>query len=117
MYTLNSLLLLCTIVAIIMYWFESLRVRELVIRICRELCEKAELQLLDQTVALSSISIARSIARRWQVRRVYQFEVSNNGTDRYKGYITLLGASIEAIQVDNSDGMTTIYPILPGQIH
>ncbi len=117
MYTLNSFLLLGAIVIIMLLWFESLRVRERVTRICRELCEKSELQLLDQTVALSSISANRSIRGHWHLRRIYQFEVSNNGADRYRGYITLLGTSIEAIQIDNPDGMTTIYPTVPGQIH
>jgi hypothetical protein len=84
---------------------------------CRELCEKTDLQLLDQTVSLSAIGITRSRLKRWQVRRVYQFEVSGNGADRLTGYITLVGRSVEAIQIDNPDGMTTIYPALPGPIH
>ena len=117
MYTLNSLLLLIAIIAVVMLWFESLRIREHVIRKCRELCDKSDLQLLDQTVALSSLSPARSVRGHWQLRRIYKFEVSNNGADRYPGYITLLGATIEAIQIDNPDGMTTIHPTLPGQIH
>jgi len=117
MYTLNSFLLLAGIGAIILYWYESLRIREHVTRMCRELCEKSDLQLLDQTVALASIGITRSRHKRWLVRRVYQFEVSGNGADRLIGYITLTGGSVEAIQIDSPDGMTTIYPTLPGQIH
>lgn len=116
MYTLNSLLFLCVIAAIVLFWFESLRVREYVTLKCRQLCETSGLQLLDQTVALVSISVARSISRRLQIRRIYRFEVSNNGADRLNGYITMLGTGIEAIQVDDHDGMTTIYPVIPGQI-
>jgi hypothetical protein len=117
MYTLNSFLLLAGIGAIILLWFESLRVREQLTRMCRELCEKSDLQFLDQTVALASIGIARSRRKRWQLRRVYQFEVSGNGADRHIGYITLIGKHIEAVQIDNPEGMTTIYPALPGQLH
>lgn len=98
-------------------WFESLRIHERVVRACRQLCEKSELQLLDQTVALASISLIRSVSGHRQLRRVYQFEVSDNGTDRHRGYITLAGATIEAIQIDGGDGMTTIYPTLPGSLH
>lgn len=114
MYSLNSLLLVSAIAGIVLFWFESLRIRERVTRACRELCEKSELQLLDQTVALSSISVVRSVAGRCQFRRVYRFEVSDNGMDRHQGYITLAGGTIEAIQIDGTDGMTTIYPALPG---
>ncbi len=117
MYTVNSFLLLCGLVAVILFWFESLRIREYVVRTCRDLCEKSGLQLLDQTVAQTSISLARSVRKRWQLRRIYKFEVSNDGADRAIGYITLLGGNIEAIQIDNPDGVSTIYPTLPGQIH
>ena len=116
-YTLNSLLLLLAISDIILFWFESLRIRERVTHACRELCEKAELQLLDQTVALSSISLTRSVHGHRQIRRVYKFEVSDNGMDRRQGYITLIGAAIEAVQIEGVDGTTTIYPALPGQLH
>ena len=117
MYTVNSLLILCGLVAIIIFWFESLRIREQMMRACRELCEKSGVQLLDQTVAQTSLSFARSAGGGWQLRRIYRFEVSNNGADRAFGYITLLGAVIEAIQIDNADGVTTIYPTLPGRLH
>ena len=117
MYTLNSFLLLTAIAGIFLVWFESLRIRERVVRACRNLCERSELQLLDQTVALTSVSLMRSASGHRQLRRVYQFEVSDNGMDRHRGYITLAGANIEAIQIDGTDGMTTIYPALPGSIH
>lgn len=116
MYSVNSLIFLCVLAGIILIWFESLRIHERVVRACRNLCEKSDLQLLDQTVALSSVSVARS-ARGRQLRRIYQFEVSDNGMDRRKGYITLMGSTIEAVQIDDVDGMTTIYPVLPNQIH
>ena len=117
MFTLNSLLMLITIVAVILLWYESLRFREQVTRMCRELCEQSDLQLLDQSISLSGISVARNRYGRWQLRRVYQFDVSHNGTDRYSGFVTLLGSVVEAIQIDNPDGMSTLYPTQPGQIH
>jgi hypothetical protein len=117
MYNLNTLLVLCGLVGIIIFWFETLRVREYVIRACRNLCEKSGLQLLDQTVAQTSLNLTRSVRGGWQLRRIYRFEVSNNGADRATGYITMLGNNIEAIQIDNPDGVTTIYPTLPGSLH
>ena len=117
MFTLNSLLMLSTIVAVILLWYESLRFREQVTRMCRELCDQSEMQLLDQSVSLSSVSLARNRYGRWQIRRVYQFAVSHNGADRHNGYVTLLGSVAEAIQIDNADGMSTLYPTRPGQLH
>jgi hypothetical protein len=36
--------------------------------------------------------------------------------DRYKGYITLAGGQVEAVQIESREGMTTIYPVPPGQL-
>src|SRR5690606_3432013 len=102
------------IAGLVLFWYESLRIRERVIRVCRDLCERAELQLLDQSVALVSIRPVRPDGSRWQLRRIYRFEVSNNGADRHTGHITLLSGNVEAVQIDDVDGMSTIYPTLPG---
>jgi len=116
MYSVNSVLFLAIIIVIILIWFESLRVRESVTRMCRELCEKSDLQLLDQTVSLASISLRRSVSRRTFLHRIYHFEVSSNGSDRFAGYVSLAGRTVEAVQIDSPEGMTTIYPVTPGQI-
>jgi len=109
--------MLSTIVAVILLWYESLRFREQITRLCRNLCEQSDMQLLDQSVSLTGITVARNRFGRWQLRRVYQFAVSHNGADRFSGYVTLLGSVVEAIQIDNQDGMSTLYPTQPGQIH
>jgi hypothetical protein len=116
MYTFNSLLILVAIIAVILFWYESLRVRESVTHMCRQICEKCNLQLLDQTVSLISIRIRRSASGYPFLYRVYQFEVSNNGVDRFSGYVAMSGRLVEAVQIDSNEGMTTIYPAAPAQI-
>ena len=116
MYSVNSVLFLSAIICVVLVWFEALRVREAVTRMCRELCEKSSLQLLDQTVSLASISLKHTVSRHLFLHRIYQFEVSSNGSDRFTGYVSLAGRTVEAIQIDSADGMTTIYPPPVGQI-
>jgi hypothetical protein len=113
----NSLFILGLLAAIILYWVESLRFREFIIKMCRKICKESELQLLDQTVSLESLSLRRSISGWPCVHRVYQFEVSTNGADRLPGYVTLTGSMVTTVQIDGIDGMTTIYPHKQESVH
>lgn len=116
MFSFNSLIILLVIAAVILVWHESLRVRESVTQMCRKVCDKCNLQLLDQSVSLTSVSIRRSASGYPFLYRIYEFEVSNNGADRFNGYIAMSGKYVEAIQIDSNEGMTTIYPSNPAQI-
>ena len=102
------LLLLISLAIIVIIWHESLRIRELVILRCQALCREAELQLLDQTVAMAYISVGKSPSGLPCLKRRYQFEVSKDGTERYTGYVNLLGREIVMVSFDGPDG-TMIY--------
>ena len=110
MYSSGALLLLALLAVILLFWYESLRIREAVTAMCRKICERTGVQLLDQSVSLASISIRRSPRNRLHVYRVYQFDVSTSGADRRPGYVILAGKSVEAIHVEEEEGMVTIYP-------
>ena len=113
----NSLFILGLLAVIILFWVESLRFREFIIKMCKKICKESELQLLDQTVSLDSLSLRRSISGWPYIHRVYQFEVSTNGADRLPGYVTLTGRMVTTIQIGGNDGMTTIYPHKQERVH
>jgi len=117
MISINSLLMLGLLAAIILFWIETLRMREFVIKLCKKVCMESALQLLDQTVSLISIRLKCSTNRWPYIHRVYQFEVSSNGADRLLGYIILTGNIVKMIQIDSSDGKTTLYPYNQDVIH
>jgi hypothetical protein len=109
--------LLLIIVAVSITWYESLRAREMAIRYCHHLCRETNLQLLDQTVSLVSISIKRARNGNLTLLRKYQFEVSENGVDRYSGFITLLGSRIIESRLEGPDGQNTFHQIKPTNLH
>ncbi len=117
MLTFDNVFLLIGIVTISIIWFESLRARELTIRHCHHLCRETNLQLLDQTVSLVSISMKRTESGRIKLLRKYQFEVSENGVDRYPGYITLLGGRIIESRLEGPDGQNTFHQSKPTNLH
>lgn len=71
-------------------WMAALAANELARAHCKELCRDAQLQLLDETVALQKLTLAKVVGG-FGIRRRYTFEVSFDGTDRHAGSITFIG--------------------------
>ncbi len=77
------------------FWLDSLSKRERAINLGRELANKFNLQLLDETVSMKEISLGRNTRGHMQLKRTYHFEVSTHGADRMQCHLTLLGTQLE----------------------
>lgn len=84
-------------------WFETMRVREIAVNIAKNICERNEVQFLDDTVSLNAIGLGRDVRGQLRIRRVYQFEFSDDGTNRRKGYILMLGTQHEALRMERDE--------------
>lgn len=71
-------------------WQSALKAREQARAISHALCARARVQLLDQTVALQRLGIARGADGWLHLRRRYRFELSIDGLDRHQGTLELL---------------------------
>ena len=100
----NNITLLLLLASVVWLWYESLRHREHAIRSCKKDCKEMGVQLLDQTVALGSISLKRDFNRRLKFVRRYNFEFSVDGDDRHRGSIVLLGDSVEHTRLEHPGG-------------
>lgn len=69
------------------------------IRAASQYCKKVGVQLLDQNVILTRITIGRSSRSLFALRREYTFEFSSVGDFRYRGKIVLLGKREENIEL------------------
>jgi Protein of unknown function (DUF3301) len=92
---LGTWLLLLALACTVWLWMDALGARERAIRYGRELCRSAGVQLLDQTVSLKRIRIARVDGLPTLVRR-YGFEISLDGRDRHRGHLELKGYHLGA---------------------
>jgi hypothetical protein len=106
----GSLMAILAIAGIVWFWARSLRIREHVLRHCARTCKQLNVQLLDQTVALSRLALARDPAGQISLRRWYTFEFSTDGGDRCKGYVGLLGSRIECVRMEHPQGPIIIGP-------
>src|SRR5262245_32344858 len=80
-------------------WLDSLRAREAAVTAARVACEAEGLQLLDATVAIASLKLARDDDGRLKLQRAYDFEYSDTGDNRKKGSLVLLGHRVILLNV------------------
>ncbi|MDQ7091226.1 MAG: DUF3301 domain-containing protein [Methylococcales bacterium] len=83
------------------YFFSNaLKARETALNAAKRHCQKLELQMLDECVALTAFWIKRNKKGQFEGWRSYSFEFSSTGLERYQGKLTLLGSTIIAIELE-----------------
>jgi hypothetical protein len=81
-------------------WADSLRARERAVRAGRAACERYGVQLLDDTVAIARLRLARDDNGRLRILRTYTFEFSETGDNRRHGAIVMRGAEVQDLQLE-----------------
>jgi hypothetical protein len=81
------------------FWYDSAKAREAGVLAVRDACEAEDLQLLDDTVAASGLSLVRNDQGQLALRRGYTFEYSDTGDNRRRGSVVLLGQDVIVINV------------------
>ncbi|MBT3048013.1 MAG: DUF3301 domain-containing protein [gamma proteobacterium symbiont of Ctena orbiculata] len=95
----STLNLLIVLLALIWFWRDSLRVREIAIQISRSACQSHGVQFLDQTVALHRLGV-RWLRSGLKLRRVYEFDYSLEGSGRRTGYLVMLGRENVSLHIE-----------------
>ncbi|HSC47812.1 MAG TPA: DUF3301 domain-containing protein [Gammaproteobacteria bacterium] len=101
-------LLLLAVAGGVWFWNDSLRSREQMLATCARLCRELRIQFLDETVSLMSLRLGRSAAGWPEFTRVYLFEFSGTGQDRWQGRATLAGRRVLSVQFDHPEGVTIL---------
>ena len=78
-------------------WHRNLACRELANSVAAETCGRAQVQLLDGTVAFAQFGVARDAVGSWRLRRTYVFDYTENGVNRRQGFVVLRGLHLEAV--------------------
>lgn len=103
-----AILLLLMVAAAFMFWNDSLRARDRMLETCARVCRELKVQFLDETVALDSLKLARSASGWPEFVRVYSFEFSGTGNDRWQGRATLGGRHVLSVHLDHPEGVTIL---------
>ena len=97
-----NLLLVCA--ALLWLWLDSLKVREAAVAAAREACALEGLLLLDDTVAIAALKLARDDDGRVRLQRAYVFEYSDTGDNRRNGSVVLLGRRVVLFNIGVRSG-------------
>src|SRR5215469_13339933 len=88
------------------FWNDSLRARERMLGTCARLCRELKVQFLDESVSLTALRLGRGGSGWPEFTRVYHFEFSGTGQDRWQGRATLAGRRVVSLQFDHPEGVT-----------
>ncbi|NOQ15516.1 MAG: DUF3301 domain-containing protein [Methyloprofundus sp.] len=83
-----------------LYWQSAQKVKEIALAATQRHCHNMDLQMLDGYVAHTGISLKKDMAGQWHIARVYNFEFSATGAERYNARIVMLGRRVESIQLE-----------------
>jgi hypothetical protein len=95
-----ALVTLAVLAALAWLWYDSMRARERAVAAGQRACARDGLQFLDETVECTSVRPARNAAGRLQLRRVYRFEFSDDGSHRRAGSIVMLSGEVESLTME-----------------
>jgi len=95
-----ELLAILALAAGALLWADSLRARERAVQAGRSACERYGLQLLDDTVSIARLRLARDDDGQLRIARTYTFEFSDTGNNRRDGAIVMLGEKLLDLQFE-----------------
>ena len=81
-------------------WLDSLKSREAAVSAAKAACNSEHLLLLDDTVTIARLGLARDGGEGLRLRRIYGFEYSDTGNDRSTGSIVMLGSRVLVINLN-----------------
>jgi hypothetical protein len=99
----EAVIALLALGGLVLWWHSSVQSRERARHHARGFCQRQGWQLLDQTVALSSMRPRRQ-RDGWRLWRRYRFEFSPDGGRRRSGDLVLLGRRLERISAEIDGG-------------
>ncbi len=82
------------------YWSSAMKTREIALSVAKRHCQKMDVLLLDEYVALTGQWLKRDECGKIKAWRSYQFEFSSTGDERYHGKIVMLGVRVLSIQLE-----------------
>lgn len=84
------------------YWYAGMQAREQAVAVSRRACTDAAVQLLDDSVSLRRLRLARDGSGQLRFQRDYRFEFSDNGDNRRPGVVRMLGERAEWVSLDGA---------------
>lgn len=95
-----DLFLIGALLSIAYYWSSAMKARETAFSAAVAYCQKMNVLLLDDYVALNGQWLKRDGQGKIKAWRSFQFEFSSTGDERYQGKVVMLGGKVLSIQLE-----------------
>lgn len=96
----NELVLIALLLVACLCWIDGAGVQEIAFEAVQANCLNLEVQMLDEYVALNRLRFKRDLAGKIRLQRIFLFEFSSTGNERYNGVCIMLGRRVESIQME-----------------
>ena len=96
----TELMFLGGLCALVYFWWSNTQCREIAVKLARTACARCGVQLLDETVTLQKLRLARSPRGHMSIARSYTFEFSASGNDRKSGVVDMLGTDLQQMHLE-----------------
>lgn len=97
----SILIALCLLGILIWLWQDTLRAREIAIRVAVNTCQQQQLQLLDSTVSLQRIRPTRCAGGHVCLQRTFVFEYTTDGEYRQRGFVVMDGPQVSTVGLES----------------
>jgi len=98
--TLTGLLVFIPIALLVVLWWKGMGRKEIARRAGIRACREAQVQFLDDSVALQKLRVRRGPRGVLALYRIYVFEFTSSGERRHLGYIHMLGHHLQKLEMD-----------------
>lgn len=97
----STTLIFLLLVALI--WYDSMQARERCLTLARRTSLEMNVQLLDDTIALTTLALKRDQNGRLRLRRIYEFRILDNFLDIQHCTIILLGSNVQSVLINTGN--------------
>ena len=87
------------VVLLLWYWWSAQGIKERALKAARAHCEGMDIQLLDDSVVLRRLWFKRDGRGSFRVWRLFYFEFTATGEERYSGTVEMLGMAVVSLQL------------------
>lgn len=95
----SNVLILLLLGAVVFFWVDSVRAKEVATTKAKELCSRYQVQFLDDSAALARLRLGRTSAG-LRFQRSFNFGYYRDDLGRRQGNLTLLGMRVHSYQID-----------------
>jgi len=97
--TVPEFIILFSLIAVIYYWIDTIRAKEIAVIHGKNACKDAGVTFLDQTVEIKKVRLKRNPRGTVVFYREYKFEFSSDGIRRVDAEIIMLGKQLLKLQL------------------